>query len=243
MDMLYILGIDRMERDIELVRHLPEVHNTCPDLYNLIIGFIDNVCDKFNVQEINDTRDHLTGIPTTMKQRVEVIESFRLLKESHCCVTDIKFFSKTSMKVVQLILLECLSDITTDIDLLKILPLVKKYIPSLHAAFICMVDPVRFDEPSMDTLRNMDNHELIEVMKKYGVHASYRYDKNVLLKECSREFDRGFTGLRMCTVESIHASHILYKANKVVYASVKHGALPNICRYLDAMKTCMSSCM
>jgi len=231
-DILSGLDIDPIERDIELIELLPMIRSNLPDLHHKVIDVIDDVCLRFRVDSIPiESRDPDTGISTSMKRRVEIIESFRMLKLAHydnCILADDDPFFELSAETVEMILLEVLRNMKTDMDLLKVLPLVKKYIPSLHMSFISLVDPVKDDEPSMDVLKCMSKLELIEFMMECGVHASHRYSKEMLLKECEREFDRDGTGLRMCTVESVHMSHI---------RGTRYKDVPS---YVSAMMSCLS---
>lgn len=216
-DVLSCLEIDRLERDMELIEYLPMIRSRMPDLHRKVTDVIDHVCAKYGVDSIPlELRDPDTGILTSMKRRVEIIESFRVLKLAHynnCIVGDDDPFAELPNDIVEMILLEVLSNLKTDMDLLKALPIVKKYLPSLHKAFISIVDPVKDDEPCMDVLRCMSKPELIEFMMERGVYTSHRYSREMLLKECVREFERDGTGLRTCIVESVHMYHI-YESSK-----------------------------
>ncbi len=234
-DILSGLEIDQIDRDMELIEYLPMIRSRLPDLHHKVTDAIDDVCFKFGVDSIPvESRDPETGILTSMKRRVEIIESFRLLKLAHydnCILGEDDPFYELPADIAEMILLEVLSNLKTDMDLLKVLPVVKKYLPSLHMTFISLVDPVKDYEPSMDVLKCMSKPELIEFMMERGVHASHRYSREMLLKECAREFERDATGLRMCTVESVHASYIHQRS-----ASNSK----DVPRYVSAMRTCLS---
>lgn len=255
--LLSLVGVDRIERDIELVDHLPVIRTLCPDLHRSVVGFIDNTCAKFgNGSGAHDgvgdgERDPATGMLASMKHRVEIIESLRVLRNAHRnsigdpILSDIDpiLSSDDMVQMVQIILLENLAGLSSDIDMLAVLPMVKRYMPSLHKAFVCMVDPIRGGgaaEPSMDSLRHMSTTELIDVMKKHGVPASARYSREILLRECAREFERDCTGLRKCTVESIHMVYVMSQRDTEVYISAAYAAAASNNKYLNAMKRCIS---
>lgn len=254
-DILSVLGTEEaLKRDIELVNSLPTIRSSCPDLYLTLLGFIDAVSFKFMVNCDDTGRDPETGLLQTMKRRVEIIESFHRLENDHHYLMDSdsddeSSFSQLPSDLVELVLMEVLStSIKTDIDLLKILPFVKRHLPSLHKSFVDVVDPVRNDEVCMDDLRSLSDAELISFMKEHGVHTSARYSRDILLKECAREFERDCTGLRRCHVEAIHMAHILSDKTSNVYRSVvavptnrynKSSGGSCSTNYLCAMRMCM----